>query len=54
MAHHGWYAVYDSDAADAGEPVVLYDASGCRDFRADTAVVVETVRRFLAAARRAR
>ncbi|MET8808681.1 hypothetical protein [Streptomyces sp. NPDC004546] len=52
--HHGWYVVYDSDAADAPEPVVLHDGSGCRDFRADTTAVVETIRRFLTAARRAR
>ncbi|MQY40659.1 hypothetical protein SRB17_86920 [Streptomyces sp. RB17] len=52
--HHGWYAVYGSDAADAPDPVVLHDGSGCRDFRADTAAVVETIRRFLAVTRRGR
>ncbi|MGW1170602.1 hypothetical protein [Streptomyces sp. NPDC002550] len=52
--HHGWYVVYDSDAADAPDPIVLHDGSGCRDFRADTIAVVETIRRFLTAARRAR
>ncbi|MQY40479.1 hypothetical protein SRB17_85120 [Streptomyces sp. RB17] len=52
--HRGWYAVYDSDAADAPEPVVLHDGSGCRDFRADTAAVVETIRRFLTVTCRAR
>ncbi|MGW2748366.1 hypothetical protein [Streptomyces sp. NPDC001450] len=49
--HHGWYAVHDSASGDIPEPIVLHDASGCRDFRADTAAVVGTIRRFLAAAR---
>ncbi|MBL1086867.1 hypothetical protein JK359_33720 [Streptomyces actinomycinicus] len=52
--HHGWYVVYDSDAADAPDPVVLHDGSGCRDFRAETTAVVERIRRFLSAAGRAR
>lgn len=50
--HDGWYAVYDS--GDSSGPVVVHDACGCRDFRADTAAVVEAVRRFLPIARRAR
>lgn len=48
--HHGWYAVHDSD--DAPEPIFVYD-TGSRDFRADTAAVVNTIRRFLTVARRA-
>lgn len=49
--HHGWCVVCDSDSGDVPEPVVLHDGSGCRDIWADTAAVVETMRRLLADAR---
>lgn len=52
--HDGWYAVFDSDSGDITEPIVVHDATGCRDFQADTAALVETIRRFLPIARRAR
>ncbi|WP_433455263.1 hypothetical protein ACQPXS_45280 [Streptomyces sp. CA-142005] len=52
--HHGWCVVYGSGAAGAAGPVVLHDGSGCRDFRADITAVVERIRRFLIAVRRAR
>jgi hypothetical protein len=48
--HHGWYATYD--ASVLREPIVLHD-SGNADFRTDTAAVIEAVRRFLTAVRRA-
>ena len=51
--HQGWYVELDSDAAAAPAPTVLH-ATGCPDFQADTAAVVETIRRFLTRARRAR